>query len=384
MMISKLNNSALMKYLFRSNLNLFYRYYLLIIVFLTIIFCSSCKNKTESINPTEEKITESVYASGIVKSENQYQVYSTVSGLINTIFVTEGELVKKDQPILSVTNQSSKLIAENAKLALQNAGVNANQDKLNELKANIDFAGIKMKNDSNLLERQRNLWKVNVGSKDQLEQRELAYKNSTATYLSAKARYNDLQRQIKFAEEQSRNNLKISNSLEGDYTIKSESDGKVYNILKEKGELVTPQSPVALIGDATNFKLELQVDEYDISKIKIGQRVLLSLDSYKGQTFEAKVVKIYPAMNERSRSFKVDANFISSPPTLFPNLTAEANIIIETKEKALIIPRNYLINDSFIINANNEKKKVVTGLKNYEKVEIISGLKKDDKILKPQ
>ena len=42
-----------------------------------------------------EKITESVYASGIIKSKNQYQVYAAVSGLIQQILVSEGDVVKK-------------------------------------------------------------------------------------------------------------------------------------------------------------------------------------------------------------------------------------------------------------------------------------------------
>jgi multidrug efflux pump subunit AcrA (membrane-fusion protein) len=160
-------------------------------------------------------------------------------------------------------------------------------------------------------------------------------------------------------------------------------NGKVYNVLKEAGEMVNTQSPVAIIGDASGFMIELQVDEYDITRVIVGQKVLLSMDSYKGEVFEAVVTKIDPIMNEQTKTFKVEAAFVDPPPTLYPNLTTEANIIIKVKEKALTIPRSFLIDDNYVMLSNKEKRKVIVGMKDYEKAEIVSGLTKDDVILKP-
>jgi multidrug efflux pump subunit AcrA (membrane-fusion protein) len=138
-----------------------------------------------------------------------------------------------------------------------------------------------------------------------------------------------------------------------------------------------------VIGDASQFILELQVDEYDIARIKPGQKVFVTMDSYKGRVFEATITKIDPIMNDRSRSFKVEANFITLPENLYPNLTVEANILISTKENALTIPRNYLVDDDYVVLANGEKRKVITGLKDYQKVEIVQGLSKDEEIKRP-
>ena len=88
-------------------------------------------------------------------------------------------------------------------------------------------------------------------------------------------------------------------------------------------------------------------------------------------------------MNERSKSFTVEAEFVNQPPTLFPNLTCEANIVIQQKDKALTIPRVCLVEDSYVLLANKERRKVTTGLKDYQKVEILSGLTTNDIILKP-
>ena len=69
---------------------------------------------------------------------------------------------------------------------------------------------------------------------------------------------------------------------------------------------------------------------------------------------------------------------------LYPFLTAEANIVIQTKKDALTIPRQYLVDESFVLLENSEKRAVVTGLKDYEKVEIISGLSAGEYIIKPE
>lgn len=351
-------------------------------VFLLSLFIS-CKSKKEKISPVVENISESVYASGIIKSRNQYQVFSTVNGLIQQILVTEGDMVKKGTSLFKILNETSKLNRDNAQLAADFANENKRSDKLNELKINIDFAKIKMENDGVLLQRQKNLWEQNIGTKNELDQRELSYKNSVTNYQAAKLRMNDLQKQMDFSAKQSQKTLQISSTISGDYTIKSEREGKVYSILKEQGEMVNTQTPVAVIGDAADFYLELQIDELDIAKIKPGQKVILNLDSYKGEVFEARVEKINPIMNERSRSFIVEAAFVTKPAVLYPNLTTEANVVIQTKDKALTIPRNYLVEDSFVLDKDENKVPVTVGLRDYKKAEILKGLKATDIILKP-
>ncbi|MBD1395737.1 efflux RND transporter periplasmic adaptor subunit [Pontibacter sp. JH31] len=346
-------------------------------------YLTSCSGKQETTQPTVEDISESVYASGVVKSRNQYQVFPVVSGIIQQILVTEGDTVKKGDVLVKIDNEAARLNTENARLAADYARVSANTEKLTELQEAIDLARSRMRNDSLLLVRQRNLWANQIGTRVELEQRELAYKNAVTAFRSARLRYNDLKKQLDFAARQSQKNLQISQTMSNDYTVKSETNGKVYSMLREKGELVSPQIPVAVIGDAHEFILELQVDEYDIARVKPGQQVLLNLDSYQGQVFEAKVTKINPAMNERTRSFTVEAEFVTQPEALYPNLTIEANIVIQAKKNALTIPREYLVDGGFVLKEKEERVPVKTGLKDYQKVEILEGLTKEDEIVKP-
>ena len=350
--------------------------------FLLIIICS-CKKNAEKTHPIVQDITESVYASGTLKSKNQYQVFSKVNGIIENIYVDEGDLVKKGAPILSLINESSKLNKENAALAAEFNAYTNNQNKLQELKINIELAKSKLENDSLLFQRQAALWSNQIGSKAELEQRELVYENSKTTYEAALLRFDELNRQLTFASSQSKKNLLISQSLDNDYIIRSDMDGRVYSLSKSKGEMAGIQVPLAVIGDTGSFILEMQVDEYDILKIKPGQKALITMDSYKGKVFEATIQKIDPMMNERSKSFLVEAVFVDRPETLYPSITFEANIILQSKKNALTIPRNFLLGDSIVIKSNGDKISIQTGLRDYQKIEVLSGLSKEDELIKP-
>jgi HlyD family secretion protein len=141
--------------------------------------------------------------------------------------------------------------------------------------------------------------------------------------------------------------------------------------------------PIAVIGNPNSFILEMQVDENDIMLLNLNQAIIVRLDSYKNEVFEASVTKIYPYMNERSKTFLVEARFSQAPKKLFPFMNFEASIILKKKDKALLVPRNYLIGDSLITLKGGEKRKVKTGLKDFQQAEIIQGLSKTDELLKP-
>jgi multidrug efflux pump subunit AcrA (membrane-fusion protein) len=154
-------------------------------------------------------------------------------------------------------------------------------------------------------------------------------------------------------------------------------------VLVKEGMLVTPQIPLAIIGNTNSYYLELEIDENDLLKIENGQQVMVSMDSYKGQVFEALITQINPLMNERNRTFTVEAQFKNAPKKMYPNLTVEANIIIATKKNTLTIPKNYLLKgDSVWINETT-KRKIKLGISDYENVEVLSGLRKNELIYKP-
>lgn len=353
------------------------------LIFSFLLLLLSCREQTETISPTRENIVESVYASGWVKSRDQYDVFAPANGLLSRILVAEGDSVKKGQVILELVNETARLNQEKAALAREYSSVDLNRDKLLELRTTINQLQDKLQNDSLLLARQQRLWEQQIGTRVELEQRELAFSSTRESLKAARLRYNELERQIRFAAEQAAKDVQISRSMENDYTVRSKINGRIYKILKEPGEMITMQNPVAVIGGYNDFYLDLQVDEYDIGLITPGSRILVTMDSYRNQVYDAVVTKIIPYMDERSRAFAVEAEFVSKPPALYPNLSVEANIITRVRENTLTIPAEYLLGDSFVLQNKHDTIPVKTGLRDHQKVEILSGVSEQSVLYKP-
>lgn len=349
---------------------------------LCCVLLQRCRSQSEKIHPTVEDIIFSVYASGTIKAINQYEVFSKVSGIVKKVYVTENDTVHVGSRVICITNEIGQLNTKNAELAASFNTVYSNREKIQELRSNILLAHSRYSIDSLNYTRQKNLYSSGIGSRNELEQRELLMLSSKTALESATESYTAVLKQLAYNEKQSENNLLISRSAEEDYIISSEIDGKIYSVTKVEGEAVTPTIPLAVVGDAKYFYIELQVDENDIRRIDSGQTAIIAMDSYPGRTFKARIRKINPIMDVRTHTFMVEADFIKQPDKLFPFLTAEANIIIEEKKNALVIPRSYVINDS-IVRLKSGKRKISTGLKDYEKVEVLSGLQQSDVIIKP-
>ncbi len=347
------------------------------------LFSLGCQSKTEITTATQRNITESVYASGTVKGKDQYEVYPIVNAKIETIFIKEGDLISKGMTLFQLESNSAELSTGNAFLAMGANTFKQNKDKLNDAQNAIELAQKICTNDSILLQRQQNLWIQNIGSKRELEQKELNYESSKVNVNKAKFNYQEINKQLKLAAEQSTNNLKMAQIYEKGFLIRSEIDGIVYQVKAKKGQIANTMSSLAILGQKS-FLIEFNVDELDIVKIKKDQKVLVRMDSYKNQIFEAKVSFIYPLMDERTRSFKVEADFIKLPEVLYPNLSLEGNIIINEKKNVLTIPTNYVVDDSKVLLEDGSLREIKIGLSDYTLTEVISGIDENTKIKMPR
>jgi len=211
---------------------------------------NGCGKKVETTTAQRTDIVESVYASGVLKSQNQYEVYSRAVGVVKAVFVHEGDSIKKGDPLFQIENRSSSLTTENARLTALANDLSRNKEKLAEAALNIGFAQNKLSNDSLLYIRQRSLWRQNIGTKVELEQRELSYQYAKINLKKSQVAYDDLNRQLKLISEQSRNNLKMAQNSEDDFVIKSEVDGFVYQLNAQRGELATSTIPLAVLGES--------------------------------------------------------------------------------------------------------------------------------------
>lgn len=349
-----------------------------------IVLCSlavgACKGKKEGITAERKTIVESVYASATIKAADQYAAIPPVSGILLENLVKEGDMVTVGQVLAQIENTNPGLNADNARLAYDQA--KSNLKSLDELEAQLNTAKQQYRLDSTNYARQKALWADNIGTKSQLEARQLAFEASRNNVKALQIRYYQTRNQLNTAVSQAANNYAITSKSSGDFSVVSKISGKVYSLNYKPGELVTAQKPVALIGKASDFIMELTVDEVDISRIAMGQKVVVSMDAYRDQIFEGKVSKIYPNLDSRSQSFIVEAVFVKGPPTLYPGMSAEASIVQNEKPNALVIPLSYLTKDDGVITEDGEVG-VKVGMRNLEMVEILSGIDEKTKLIKP-
>lgn len=351
------------------------------IVLLLII---SCGEQREKIFPKKVTLTESVYASVTVQPDSLYQVYAAVAGILDNNLVEEGDSVKKGTPLLQIINNTPKLNAENAKLSLQLARENYDGSSavLKSLEDEIQSATWTFQNDSVNYFRQQRLWEQKIGSKVDYDNRKLTYELSRNNLNLLKSSYARTKNELRTQVQQALNNLKTSQIATEDFTVISKINGKVYALFKNPGEIVTTLEPLASVGSDATFIIELLVDEVDIVKLSLGQKVLVTLDAYQDQVFEAKVYKIYPRKEERSQTFKVEALFKDPPTKLYPGLAGEGNIIIAERSEVLAIPKSYLINGNQV-QTEGDLVTVKIGLQNLDQVEILEGIDIKTPILKP-
>jgi multidrug resistance efflux pump len=300
-----------------------------------------------------------------------------------------GDEVKRGEEIFRVQNDAtaSKLVASNSALDLAKLNASENSPLLLDLKNKIKSAESKFKNDSLNLLRYKNMLDAQAVTKSQYDQIALAYDVSSNDLKSAYETYKRTKEQTVVELKNAESVVSASSLDYGNYSVRSVMDGMVYETYKDVGEAVRRTELVALIGEKGAKILELNVDQQDIDKIKLGQEVVVKMDLTGEKTYKAKVTKIYPNMNQQDQSFKVEAQFTENYEMNFVHTSVEANIIIAQKENALIIPRTVIqTGDEVEIKSlgMNKKVKIKRGLENLEFVEVADGIKAEDEIVIPK
>jgi multidrug efflux pump subunit AcrA (membrane-fusion protein) len=316
-----------------------------------------------------------------VQADSSYDIYSSINGIIQKKFVNEGDTVSIGSPLLQIKNINPQLNSDNAKSAFQLAQTNASNKSpiLSTIRDEIRNARLKLSSDSLNYMRQKKLWSQNIGSKAELDAKELSYEISQNNLQSLLSKYQRTKEELTLQLNQAKNNYLIASSNSADYTITSLQNGVVYMFNKDEGELVNPQQSIGKIGSSSHFVLEMMIDEVDITKLEIGQEILLNLDAYGKQLFKAKLSKIYPQKDERTQTFRVEGVFVDRPNRLYPGLSGEVNILISRKTQVLTLPNSFLTENNEV-QTDDGLVKVEIGLRSMDKSEILSGIDSTTKI----
>ncbi len=170
-------------------------------------------------------------------------------------------------------------------------------------------------------------------------------------------------------------------------------DGIITEIKKEEGEQVQTMiaDPVISLLCLGKFQIEVDIPEADITKIKLGDPVEISLDAFPDEIFTGKVIKIDPAETiiQGVVYYKITVGFDKIDERIKSGMTADVEIITKQKENVLLIPQRAVLikNGKKIVRVLDNKGKikeveVETGIRGNEgEIEILSGLKEKDKVI---
>jgi multidrug efflux pump subunit AcrA (membrane-fusion protein) len=337
----------------------------------------SCGKKEEETKPIRKDVTETVFATGILEADNTYSLTAQTDGYLSEVNFNEGDIVEKGR-ILAVINNKENLFNTESAIALYDiAQQNTASDApaLAKAKNEIVIAKQNLEQDSLQWIRYKKLLASNSIAKVDYENARLKYLTSHTNFENAMENYR-LQKQVA-------NQSVISNKAQKEIhrvmlnnnNIQAVVSGKVYEKRKEKGDFVKAGDVIAVIGDAQDIYAKVNIDESNISKIKVGQTAVVQLNINKQKEYKATVKEIYPAFDDASQSFLCKLNFDDPLDFRITGTQLQADIVIGIQKNALLIPRNYLNFDGTIqVKGEKQNRKVEANFVSSDWVQIIKGI----------
>ncbi len=354
-----------------------------------LLLIAGCKPKFDETSPRMGPVTEAVFASGSIEPKDAYTLTSLFDGFIVHAYVVENDIVRDGQLLFQLDNRQQQTQVKIAETNMQYARINAadNSPSLLQVKAQIDASRARMQNDSLTLSRYQRLLTTNSVSKQDVDNARTTYQSSLASYQADLENYRATEDKVK--QDLQNTHSQLQNAVAGNqyYDLVAIGPSKVYQIFKKQGDLVRKGDQVAQLGNPDSIVINLDVDEGSISRVQLGQQVLVELNTEKNKTYEAQVSKIYPHFNETSQSYKVEVRFLKEMPGLISGTQLQANIITNRKENAMLIPHVYVMPGDRVLVKHDKKMdtaSIKTGIVSDDWIEVLSGLSSSDIIAKPK
>ena len=260
-------------------------------------------------------IISTVSATGNLSAVTTVQVGTQVSGTIQKLYVDYNSRVKKGQPIAEIDPSLFRAAVEQA-LGNHRAA-----------EANLQKARVARIDAERTLTRNRKLLADGIISQGDFDTTETASLSAKAVVTAAEGTLS----QTRGALMQSRTNLNYS-------IIRSPVDGVVISRAVDMGQTVAAsfQTPTlfTIAQDLTRMRIEVSVDEADISRVQQNQNVTFSVDSYPELSFRGKVVQIRnaPVITQNVVTYVVVVNVNNSDMKLKPGMTANVSVEVAKKE----------------------------------------------------
>ena len=357
-------------------------------------------------------IIETVSATGKIQPEIEVKISSEVSGEIISLNVKEGQVVKKGDLLVKINPD------------LYTSGYNRSVSNLSGTRANLSQADASFKESKSNYDRNKTLFEKGIISKADWDKAIASYEVAKAAKQNA---YFNVQSASATVSE-AKDNL-------GRTTIYAPADGTISMLNVELGERVlgTQQmtgTEILRVANLNNMEVEVDVNENDIVKIKVGDEANVEVDAYLKKQFKGIVTSISNSASsaltaDQVTNFKVKVRILKEsyedllegkPDTYSPfrpGMTATVDIITETRSNVLSVPISAVViksdtaavKDIVIVDPKEEQKGaapksdkkfecvfvkvgdkakiriIKTGIQDDTNIEVMTGLKKGDVVI---
>jgi HlyD family secretion protein len=316
-------------------------------------------------SPARMTIIKKTVAIGKVIPRREIEVKAQVSGVVEKLFVTAGQIVRKGDIIARISLRPNMLNVNSAEAQLLTARINLRNQALD-------------------LERYRTLFAQRVISETEFNQFSMNYNLQKEAVDSAE---NSL---LLLKTGATRNSDKVSNMIPA--TI----DGTVLDVPNKEGAFIVETSTfqsgtsLATLADMNDMIFEGLVDESEVGKLRQGMQLVLNVGALEGKPFAATLEYISPkgVTDQGTIKFTIRAAVkLDKELFLRSNYSANADIVLDKKDNALAINEGDLIIEDKLTFVEVEstpqtfvKREIKTGLSDGINIEVLSGLQPEEKI----
>jgi HlyD family secretion protein len=294
-------------------------------------------------------ITAAVSATGTVSPVVSVQVGSQVSGQIKEIYVDFNSEVKKNQLIaridpepfqLRVNQAMADLEATRATVLIQRANAAA-------LRAEVSRSKVTLADTERDFQRNKLLVEKNFVSAAVMDKAQAAYDGAQEQLKISQAQLGVAEAQVRNSEAvvKQRESQLAQAKVDLDHTaIRAPVDGIVISRNVDAGQTVAAslQAPTlfVLAQNLTDMQVETSIDEAEVGRVKPGQAATFTVDSFPGRTFSGTVGQVRKAALVVQNVVTYTAVISASNPNLelFPGMTANVRIVVDTRENVLKVP----------------------------------------------
>ncbi|HPB13915.1 MAG TPA: efflux RND transporter periplasmic adaptor subunit [Bacteroidales bacterium] len=349
-------------------------------------------------NAEKRTIIETITANGKIQPEKEVKITPDVSGEIVELTVREGDNVEKGQLLLRIKPDVYISQRDRSLAAISQARARLSQAEAQFIQANLSY------------KRNKQLYDEETISRSEFEQAE-------ASYLVAKAEVDAARFSVTSAEAA----LKEANENLVKTSIYAPMSGTVSMLLVELGERVAGTGMMAgtdmlRIADLSRMEAQVEVNENDIPRVKLGDTATIEIDAYTDHKFKGIVTEIASSAKTTGVSAdqvtNFDVNILVLPDSyealvtshnqnpLRPGMSATVDIRTEIREGIISVPIQSVTTrtDTTVVvrNLSDEKirtlvfitdgeralaKDVITGIQDNSYIEIISGVAEGDRVI---